>query len=249
VANGERRNRLADAITGKQPFSGMGALPIVPKHRQQFGRQHDIAVFMAFALINPDDHALAINRSGLKANGFGYPQAGRITHRQDHSVLQVVDGAQKAPDFVLAQNDRKLLRFTAGGNIILDNPRPLEGDGIEKSQGGDRDDDLTGRETPLLRQVDQICPDLGWPEMLRRSTKISSKPNELLDIHTLCMRGQVADLHIFDHATAKWAHGQLLCEMDSATWRRRIVSPLSCQARGGSRPLPPIEYLMLKKRG
>jgi hypothetical protein len=30
---------------------------------------------------------------------------------------------------------------------------------------------------------------------------------------------------------AKWDHDQLLCEKNSATWRRRIVSQLSGQAR------------------
>ena len=40
------------AVTGKQPFSRMGALPIVSEHGQQFERQHDIAVFTPLALVN-----------------------------------------------------------------------------------------------------------------------------------------------------------------------------------------------------
>ena len=83
----------------------------------------------------------------------------------------------------------------------------------------------------LLRQVDQIRPDLGWPETFWRFAKVAGEPDDLLDIHALCVRCQVADLHILDHATAKRAHRQLLCEMNSATWRRRIVSRLSCQTR------------------
>jgi hypothetical protein len=38
--------------------------------------------------------------------------------------------------------------------------------------------------------------------------------------------------HALDHTAAKRGHWQLLCEADSATWRHRIVSRLSCQARG-----------------
>jgi CRISPR-associated endonuclease Cas3-HD len=34
-------------------------------------RQHDIAVLAAFALLDPDDHALAVDRAGLEAGGFG----------------------------------------------------------------------------------------------------------------------------------------------------------------------------------
>ena len=72
-------DRLAGPITGKQPLSGMGILPIVPEHRQQFGRQHDIAIFVALALVDPNDHALAIDRSGLEAEGFGDSQTGGVT--------------------------------------------------------------------------------------------------------------------------------------------------------------------------
>ena len=154
-------DRLAGAVTGKQPFSGMGALPIVPEHGQQFGWQHDIAIFVALALVNPNDHALAIDRSGLEADGFGDPQTSRVTDGQKHAVLKIVHSAQEARDFVLAQNDGKLFRLTAGGNVVLDSPWPLEGNGVEKPQGGDRDNDRAGCEMSLLRQVEQIGPDLG----------------------------------------------------------------------------------------
>ena len=110
----------------------MGALPIVPEYIEELGRQHDIAVFPAFALFDPDDHALAVDRGGLEANGLGNPQTGRIADGQDHAVLKVVHGAQETRDLFLAQHDRKLLCLTAGGDVVLDNPRPLEGDGEEK---------------------------------------------------------------------------------------------------------------------
>ncbi len=58
----------------------------------------------------------------------------------------------------------------------------------------------------------------------------------------LRMHSRISDLHIFDPATAKRAYRQFLCEMDSVAWRRRIISPLICQATGGSRQLPTAEY-------
>jgi transposase len=213
----------------------MGALPIVPEHSEEFGWQHDIAIFPTFALFNPDDHALAVDRGGFEADGFGNPQTGRVTHGQDHAVLQIVHRTQETRDFVLAQDDRELLRLTAGGDVVFDDPRPFEGDGEEKPERGDGNDDRTGREASLLRQMNQIRPDFGRPEKVRRLAKMAGEPNDLCDVHALRVRCQVADLHIIDHPTAKRAHGQLLCEMDSATWRRRIVSRLSCQTRGRQR--------------
>jgi hypothetical protein len=68
------------------------------------------------------------------------------------TVLQVVDGAQEACDFLLAQHDGKLLCLTAGGDVVLDNPRPFEGGVVEKSERGDGDYDGTGCEVSFLGQ-------------------------------------------------------------------------------------------------
>ena len=47
-------------------------------------------------------------------------------------MLQVVDGAEETRDLFLAQHNGKLLRLTAGGDVVLDNPGPFERDGKEK---------------------------------------------------------------------------------------------------------------------
>ena len=54
--------------------------------------------------------------------------------------------------------------------------------------------------------------------------------DDLFDLGTLRVRRQMADLHVLDHATVKRAHRRL-CEMNSATWRRRIVMRRSRQTR------------------
>jgi hypothetical protein len=149
----------------------MGALPIVPHYIEKLGRQHDIAVLAAFALFDPDDHALAVDGARLEADRFGNPQTRRVTDGQDHLVLQIVDGTKESRNLFLAQHDRKLFRLTAGGNIVPDNPRPFEADGEEEAERRHRNDDRAGRKTPFLRQVDQIRPDLIWSEELRRFTK------------------------------------------------------------------------------
>jgi hypothetical protein len=54
------------------------------------------------------------------------------------------------------------------------------------------------------------------PEKIGRFAKMAGEVDNLRDIHTLRVRSQVANLHVFDHTTAKRAHGQLLCEMNCA---------------------------------
>src|SRR5580700_6319409 len=66
VFDGGWIDRLAGSSAGKQPLSWTGAVPIVPQYIEELGRQHDVAVLAAFALFDPDDHALAVDRAGLE---------------------------------------------------------------------------------------------------------------------------------------------------------------------------------------
>src|SRR5258708_5595575 len=131
VTDGVRRNRLGRWISGEQPFSGTGTLPIIPEQGVKFWWKHDIAVFTALTALDPDDHALAVDRGGCEVDGLGNPKAGRVTNRQDHAVLPVIHRAQEPRHFVLAHHDGKLPVLPAGGYVVLDNPLAFERDGVE----------------------------------------------------------------------------------------------------------------------
>src|SRR5271170_1370703 len=75
-------------------------------------------------------------------------------------------------------------------------------------------------------------PDLVLTQTFGRLAEMAGEPGNLLDVNSLRLRREVTDPHILDHAAAKRGHWQLLCKTNSATWRHRIVSRLSCQARG-----------------
>ena len=87
----------------------MGILPIVPEHRQQFGRQHDIAIFVALALVDPNDHALATDRSGLEADGFGDSQTGGVTDGPKAVRLQASENGMITEERANALSDEDLV--------------------------------------------------------------------------------------------------------------------------------------------
>src|SRR5271157_437975 len=85
-------------------------------------------------------------------------------------------------------------------------------------------------------------PDLVLTQTFGRLAEMAGEPGNLLDVSSLCLWREVTDPHILDHAAAKRGHWQLLCKTNSATWRHRIVSRLSCQASGrGSSAMPPVK--------
>src|SRR5271170_1902424 len=146
---------------------------------------------------------------------------------------------QEPDDFRRARHNGEFLRLPAGWDVVFDDPRPFESDGIDKPQSSHGDRNRAGRQSPLLDQVNLPSPDLVSAQSLGRLTEMEGEPGDLLGVSSLRLWREVTDPHILDHAAAKWGHWQLLCETNSATWRHRIVSRLSCQARGsGGRVAP-----------
>ena len=84
-----------------------------------------------FAASDKVGNAWAVDGVGREADGFGDSQTGGVTDGQKDAVLKIIHSAQEARDFVLAQDDGKLFRLPAGGNIVLDRPWPLESNGVE----------------------------------------------------------------------------------------------------------------------
>ena len=81
------RDRLSEIVTWKQPVFRTGRPPVVSQCDQQFGREHNVAVLLPFALFHLDDHPLAVDIDGLQVNGLGDPQACRVTGGQDRAVF------------------------------------------------------------------------------------------------------------------------------------------------------------------
>src|ERR1700681_4028972 len=124
---------------------------------------------------------------------------------------------QESGDFLRSRDNGEFLRLPAGWDVVFDNPRLFEGDGIDKPECGHGD----------------------RAQQFGRPAEMAGEPGNLLDVSSLCVRREVTDPHILNHAAAKRGHWQLLCETNSATWRHLIVSRLSCPARGSLGCLSP----------
>src|SRR5208282_3652031 len=160
VLHGEGRDRLVGDVAGKQELLRVDGTPIRPENLQQPRREHHVAILPPLALLHADDHPLAVDRRWRQADRFGDPQAGRVADGQDGAMFPAVDGVEEPGDLVLAEHDRKLLRFATGGDDLVDAPTPSERNLVEKADGGHRDQYRTGRESLLLAQMELIGPDI-----------------------------------------------------------------------------------------
>ena len=164
VLHGEGRDRLIGDVAGEQEILRVDGVPISPENVQQPRREHHVAILPPLALLHADDHPLAIDRRWRQADRFGDTQAGRVADGQDGAMLPAVDGVEEPGDLVLAEHDRKLLRFATGGNDLVDAPTPSERNLVEKADGGHRDQYRTGRESLLLAEMELIGPNISRPQ-------------------------------------------------------------------------------------
>ena len=62
-------------------------------------------------------------------------------------------------DFLRTRDNGEFLRLPAGWDVVFDNPRLFEGDGIDKPECSHGDRNRTGRQSSLLDQVNLPRPD------------------------------------------------------------------------------------------
>jgi hypothetical protein len=55
---------------------------------KQMRRQHHIAIFAAFALLDADHHALAVDVTDLQRHHLGDAQSGPVSHAQRRLVFE-----------------------------------------------------------------------------------------------------------------------------------------------------------------
>ncbi len=122
LLNGKAGDGSAWDVAGEEPPLGLLQAPPLPQDFQQPGGEHDIAVFLSLALVNPDDHALTIDLRGLQAHGLGDPQPGGVTSGEDRAMLGAGHATEKVPDLFRAENDGQFLGFLGCRDDVCQGP-------------------------------------------------------------------------------------------------------------------------------
>ena len=97
---------MAGYVTHKEPPLRPHGPVIAAQCFEQFGRKHNVPILLPFALLHAHDHSLAVDITGLEADGFGDAQAGGVTGSQDGTMLGTADAFQEVENFLRAQDYR-----------------------------------------------------------------------------------------------------------------------------------------------
>src|SRR6266478_5073533 len=116
---------LAWHVAWKKPVLWLLHSPPSTQDLQELWREHHIPIFLSFALLDTQDHALAVDRWRCECDGLGDAQACCIAGGQDGAMFPARDAIKELGDFFRTQDDGQFLRFLGSGNHLFKGPIPF----------------------------------------------------------------------------------------------------------------------------
>jgi len=118
-------DRVSRASPRKEPVPGAAHPPPVAQDLEQLRGQHHVAIFLTLALLDAEDHPLAVDRRDGEVNGFRDAEAGGVAGREDGVMLGRLHRVEKLDHFGGAEHHRQALVVSARGS----RPRPTMASG------------------------------------------------------------------------------------------------------------------------
>lgn len=112
--------------------------------------------FLPLPLLDPQDHALAVDGWGRESHRFGDPQARGVAGREDRTMLGERDAVEKLDDLGGAEHHRQGPWRSRCRDDGLHRPRLLERDLVQEAQRGDGDDQRRRAQLLLVGQIDLV---------------------------------------------------------------------------------------------
>ena len=150
----------------------------------RLGREHHVAVLAALALLDADDHPLAVDVGDLERDDLGGAQARAVGHAQRCLVLEPRRRVEQPRHLLRAQHHRQLARLV-DERRMFDDLVALEGDPEKEPQR--RDGLIEGRHADAARREMQLIS----PHVLeaRRVGRAAEEGGEVLDSLHVVMLG------------------------------------------------------------
>jgi hypothetical protein len=117
----------AVAFGGEKPRRMAVGFPLLPQQLERALRQGDVAVLIALAGPDMQEHATGIDIADLEAQPFAQAQATGVDGRQAHPMVQGGYGGKEAAHLVGRQNDRQLELRIGPDQLHLVRPGAAQG--------------------------------------------------------------------------------------------------------------------------
>ena len=164
---------LAGTPLGREEQARMAmGLPVLPQEFQRALRQRDVAVLVALAAADVQEHASRINVAHLQLEGFAQAQAAGVNRRQRDAMIQGGHALEKAAHLGGREDDGQFELGIGADQCHLGGPGAAEGflpeklDGAEGLGGGRPGDLLDGLE------MNEVLAELFGADLIGRTVEV-----------------------------------------------------------------------------
>src|ERR1019366_4713797 len=155
---------------------GLHPAPILTQGVQQLGTQENIAVAAALALVDPNDHAFAVDMGDLEMAQFRAADAGRVQRHHHGAAHQVLCRIDHPLDLFWTEDDGEL-PGTLGKWDVLGEIRASQRLDVEETQSCGAARNRPCLELAFSKQIGLILPDMIRSQPIWRAVKV---PGEVL---------------------------------------------------------------------
>lgn len=90
----------------EEQVAQMLATPVLAQHLEQKRRERDVAILLAFALADTNDHALGIDVGGSQRQSLAQAKTGGVDRRQQDAVARMIDRTEQRDRLLDRQHHR-----------------------------------------------------------------------------------------------------------------------------------------------
>ncbi len=164
---------LAAVAFGREDKTGiaMRAPELAEQFEGALGQRH-VAVTVAFATPDVQEHALRVDVADLQLEGFAQAQAAGIDGDEGDAVVQGFDLGQDPADFGSRENDRQFELGSGACQFQFRRPTALEGLLPEELDGAQSLGGALAGEAALALQVDEVLAEVLGAELVGGAVEV-----------------------------------------------------------------------------
>jgi hypothetical protein len=194
-------------------------------------RKHRVAVPAALALLNPDQHAAAVDIVDLEMRDFRHAKSGTIGHAECCLILDARGRLEQPCGLLDAQHLAHPMRAACRDQAARQFPT-LQRDRVEETQRRDRTIDRRCT-CPALVLVNLKAAQIIDRRCIRWAAQKGSQAPNMLDVIMLCMRAEPPHHHVVLHPLTKRVDG---CLRDSRLHGKFLLVEGTPWSNGDSAP-------------
>ncbi len=164
-------------------------------------RQGDVAIFAAFAALDMEHHAGAVDLSDLQGSPFLEAQATRVDCGETDAIARQTETAEHTSDLLATQDDGEFLLLRRA-NEVQGRPGTLHRMLIEKLDVAEGDGGRAARDPLVVAEKEEVVAQFLRSDEVRGFAEVLREALDGLDIPALRVGRQATQLHVVDHPLA-----------------------------------------------